>query len=343
VWNELQIKPTKDERAIRRAYADRLRALDPDRDPAAFLRLRAAYERALAMAAAAARKEQPRPGIDVAPHAETLVPSAPAMELLPPPAGPASHSMPLLALAREPTPEERDRVAAVQDIDAALSANDALAALVRLNSSLAKGQLHIADREYFLENIMRRAVQDHGIGPRPYLQLLHEVGWDIIPGAREVVTPARRAALSRADAERWYLDMQAKAARRYWIWNIPGVRKVRAAWRTSAQDATGARVLLGGHSLRISPAGLKRVFSLYRHYGFWIAHRFEPSNVARAQAILEREKWLRPIRRGFISVLIGICAVALVGALVAGGNPWGFLFLVLAFRLGRAVWNRMSD
>src|SRR5882757_5563857 len=48
MWDELGINPTDDPRAIRRAYAARLKTLDPDRDLQAFTRLRAALEQALA-------------------------------------------------------------------------------------------------------------------------------------------------------------------------------------------------------------------------------------------------------------------------------------------------------
>ena len=52
MWDELGLAPTRDERAIRVAYAARLRAgCNPEQDPEGFQRLRAAYERALRWAA----------------------------------------------------------------------------------------------------------------------------------------------------------------------------------------------------------------------------------------------------------------------------------------------------
>src|SRR5262245_4209679 len=47
MWNELAINPTRDSKAIRRAYAARLRTIDPDCDLQAFTCLRAALEQAL--------------------------------------------------------------------------------------------------------------------------------------------------------------------------------------------------------------------------------------------------------------------------------------------------------
>ena len=39
-WSILQLEPTDDTRAIKRAYADALRTIDVDQDPAAFTALR---------------------------------------------------------------------------------------------------------------------------------------------------------------------------------------------------------------------------------------------------------------------------------------------------------------
>jgi hypothetical protein len=46
-WDELGIAPTGDAVALRRAYVARLKTLDVDRDPAAFMRLRRAFDEAL--------------------------------------------------------------------------------------------------------------------------------------------------------------------------------------------------------------------------------------------------------------------------------------------------------
>ena len=56
MWDELGIAPCDDPKAIRRAYAARLKKLDPDRDPNGFARLRDAYEWALKRAGAEERR-----------------------------------------------------------------------------------------------------------------------------------------------------------------------------------------------------------------------------------------------------------------------------------------------
>jgi len=50
IWSILELEPTRDVSAIRRAYADKSRACHPEEDPTGFMRLREAYQAALAYA-----------------------------------------------------------------------------------------------------------------------------------------------------------------------------------------------------------------------------------------------------------------------------------------------------
>lgn len=50
IWKVLEIKETKDEEQIRQAYREKLSAVNPEEDQAGFMRLREAYEQALAFA-----------------------------------------------------------------------------------------------------------------------------------------------------------------------------------------------------------------------------------------------------------------------------------------------------
>lgn len=89
-WRRLGLEPTDDARAIRRAYAQRLKATDVDADPAAFVELRAALERALVLAARRARKPEPalalvETPVQQAPREPDIASSSPEVELEPAP------------------------------------------------------------------------------------------------------------------------------------------------------------------------------------------------------------------------------------------------------------------
>lgn len=59
IWMILELEPTRDEAAIQRAYARLSQTCRPEEDPAGFLRLRAAYQKALAYAREAAESGPP--------------------------------------------------------------------------------------------------------------------------------------------------------------------------------------------------------------------------------------------------------------------------------------------
>jgi hypothetical protein len=63
MWDELRIERTNDVRAIKRAYATRLKTERPDKDPLRFSVLREAYEAALAHAAGLVDEEAPKAAV----------------------------------------------------------------------------------------------------------------------------------------------------------------------------------------------------------------------------------------------------------------------------------------
>lgn len=77
IWDELGIAATSDERAIKRAYAARLRVTSPESDAAGYMKLRDAYEAAKSHAATL-RAVEANPGAAHAEQASTEAP--PAME-----------------------------------------------------------------------------------------------------------------------------------------------------------------------------------------------------------------------------------------------------------------------
>jgi hypothetical protein len=73
-WTVLEIAPGARADAIRRAYVAQLKAIDVDADPAAFMRLREAFDAALAGTTPMEPEREQRTEREIAPPTETVVP-----------------------------------------------------------------------------------------------------------------------------------------------------------------------------------------------------------------------------------------------------------------------------
>ena len=63
-WAILELDPTRDVSAIKRAYAERTKVCHPEENPEGFLRLRQAYQTALAYAGSGEETEVPSPDLE---------------------------------------------------------------------------------------------------------------------------------------------------------------------------------------------------------------------------------------------------------------------------------------
>ena len=97
--NALDLDTSADERAIRRAYAKRLKRIDQETDPAAFQALRESFEAALKWAAWQARQNVAMPAM--APVERPAVPAAPPAPVPPPPPPPRPTGPPTLRVVRD--------------------------------------------------------------------------------------------------------------------------------------------------------------------------------------------------------------------------------------------------
>lgn len=307
MWDVLGIAPTQDEKAIRRAYAARLRALDPDKDPAGFQRLRAAYEGALRMRA------RPQTVVSHAAPDPAPAPERPAAELPPE--------------QRERIAEDRERQEAAREINEALQQKNPRRALERFEGSLARGLIRLGEREYVLEGIMRTVVADQTIASQDFVDLVGLAGWSQMPRLYETVTQSRMPALQRAEAERWYLALRKRADESL-RWGQYGLDERR--------DIHGARLVADGTWFaHVTTSGFRparKWTEQARKYAPAIGFRFPPGRIERAETLVKRERLWRKLRVGAINTVKAAFLLMLIGAGIASAGT-GLIFLW--FLIGR--------
>lgn len=336
MWDELGIAPTTDIKTIRRAYAARLRTIDADLEPAAFQRLRSAYENALHRAA-----KPPRRALETA----TFVGSGEISPAIP---APLVHR-----LAAGPLQEDLDAAetrAALNVIRAALASRLYDEAFAAYDSGLAKGSFALYQRESVLDGMMQVIVSDKTVSPNAFCYFMKRAGWQTLPPARLRLSRARAMASERMEAEMWFMRMQDLAdgdpvpmpphKRRIALLLLVKLR----LWLHRRIERRNAHIFFGSwqfwHTSRTSVEDLRRKLSQYHRYENWLKERFEPENIARADRILRwRAQWekyalTKWAGRAFaICILIGFVIFALQAPGTAGLS--GMLLGLIAYRCFR--------
>jgi hypothetical protein len=240
MWEELGIVPTADPKAIRRAYAGRLRGLDPDQDPAGFQRLRQAFEAALSQAEQPARAAPQR--------ARELRPTPPTpksdTDPTPPPQVIAPSHRSTSEGNRSPLIDDNRRPSVVDDAQwravfhacrRSLVAGDVEAAFGRLMDGWAQGLIPIAEEDDIVAQVMAAAVDDRTLSGERFQFMARHLDWDRpITVHTDTNVALRESVLLRLDAETWYAALRDNATR-------------RDRWPTfvDQQERWLARVLLG--------------------------------------------------------------------------------------------------
>ena len=279
MWEELGIPATSDEFVVRRAYAARLKSLDIDREPAAFMRLRQAYEQALEDACPEARDPEQDTwqccdgDCDASP-AGTDDRTAEAPEPVPAPLGhnvrEADRRVPYAALAQFRA-EFYDLV----------NAGDTKAAVAALASALANGIVPLGAEAEYLRAAAVCARTDMALAPDMLIEIARMFGG----GAARFNDPLSEFAREfheKAEAMRWLARVEqdsARGDRLFGLWARYARRRTRVA--RAILDIANTNLLSS------DLPELRAEVDNARRYAPWLAGKIVPEPLEAKRAMLE--------------------------------------------------------
>lgn len=210
MWEELGIEPTFDAKAIRRAYAERLKSIAANADIAAFQRLRRAYEMALAIAA---RKEAlPAGGVSDAkpPFTRTGQPKRSSIGAEPIQASTLRSGMPSALSDLAP---EVNRF--LEALGRALEERDSRRALALLDEGMSKAFLPLRPEQPVIDRLAELLAEDQTLPAETFRRLAGSLGGGAAIGrsAAAPSTPLARA-IARLEAAGWYARLLTRAQQR---------------------------------------------------------------------------------------------------------------------------------
>jgi hypothetical protein len=335
LWDELGIAPSRDPKTIRRAYAARLRKLEPDRNPEAFARLRRAFEWALSRAG---REDGPDPSAEPPPPGADC--DAPTEDFVSLASG--SHAQ----VDREPPapaldPDDiRDRDLLIA-LDAALRQHDAKTAIALYYRAAATGALSLQGTDV-IGRLLAAAVDDVTLGGVAFRHLIRTVGLDASWSRGRIDAAVRHRVLARLRAEDWYDDLLTTAQQR--------------KGATARKRAKIARLLLGRIGRhwhpRVDKTALRSWLAQYKIHAAWLGRRIDPAWPERLERRLRRREtfWLVLYALFVGNMLIQALVLFAVGLVEGDVELWAFmvgaplaaLFLWIFLLLVQAiirVWN----
>jgi hypothetical protein len=362
LWDELGIAPCHDAKVIRRAYAARLKQLDPDRNPEAFARLRRAFEWALSGAGqpdrpAAAPLLASQNG-DAPLQESTDASTDESSEAADEDAGrdnarPAAHpdaQADLQPSARAPDRDDiRDR-GLLATLDAALQQRDATVATALYYRAAATGALSLQSADV-IGRLIAVAVDDARLSGTAFRDLIRTVGWDASWSRRRIDAELRRRVMARLAAEDWYDNLLATAQQR--------------KGRTARYRAKIARLLLGRIGRYWHPGvdktALRSWLTQYNTHAAWLEDRIDPAWPKKLeQRLRRREIFWHALYLIFVgNVLIQLLVLFAASVVEGGVDYWAvtvgaaffslfaWIFVLLVQKLMRlanpgfrARWNR---
>jgi hypothetical protein len=351
MWDELGISPCDDPKAIRRAYAARLKKLDPDRDPAAFARLREALELALAEAEGAAEPIQPsrapQPEAEDAhelwlndDHARQPPANHPAQNDAPPIEDPPTSPGAADAALQWHELAASDR-ALLNELESALDRRDATAAMNLYYRAAATGAVALHAAPPLLDRLFALSLDEPMVERTAFRELARSSGWDKPAPEPATASELRQRVLARLAAETWYDSLCAAAER---------------PRGTTRKQAKLARLMLGRigryRTPRIDRAALRTRLDEFRSHQIWLRDRIDPAWAEKLEKRWHRREiallavlflWLTAMLLNGIRLVImeGIEGTLSLGVIAA--TPFALAIMLwflklLATELRRLLW-----
>jgi hypothetical protein len=343
MWEVLGIAPTRDAKAIRRAYAARLRALGADPEAAAFQALRTAYERALARAAVAEPALEPvETGEELDAEADNGGFRALSLEEVSP--IDSGIPLPLRPLARVEVPAEvRDGAVLDREIATALQQRRYNEGFAAFDRGMASGILPLGAQTQFADRIMSALLQDGDLPAEDFIAFMRRVGWDS-HDSNVRISGVRRAATDRLNAELWYQHL-ARVARGGYRPNR-GDRahgRTMAHWLQRRSERASARVVVGMRhpflmGSKRSARELARLFAEAQHYATWLGTRLDKRTLDHIGRLLARDASWGAAARGTLSWILTIAVLAAVLAALYGAGYLPLAPIIVVLVLSTRRW-----
>jgi hypothetical protein len=320
MWQVLGIEATDDPSAIRRAYAARLKSLDPDRDPDAFKTLRQAYESALARAE---RRRSTSKKPERAHHtAEEDGDAGSESER-----DPTTQTNVVVHARPGPDPlladAEAESKAALQKFRRALAQREWLDAAAELVSASARGLLPLTQEEDLAAEVIGGAIADREFPSGDFAVLAIRLQWDApLPWNRGPHDALRQQVRGRLDADAWYHVIAEQASYR----PKPGLNLHARLWGDPKQIARTAAAMILGQAPHANALLFKKwldplVDQAERHQQH-LPGRIDPTVVAAIRTTLGSAKPVVAVskrknaRRYWLWIFLGVLLIHFLIALV---------------------------
>ena len=292
MWEVLGIAPTADITAVRRAYVAKLRAIDVEREPAAFIRLREAYEGALAAGANGESDEDAEWDEDFAEAQDETALAEEAVDIAPHARGARGRSF------SGPPPAPPAEIEIEKDpewaIDNALEKDGVVAAWRVFEHAMATGAIGLGQEAALMNRLVAAALDYRGPGSAAFFRSIIATLGATKPSRDDDLADLRTIITERLAAEKWLDEIENNAGQRAF-----GKRKF---------VVLASRILLGRkrryRRRQALLSAMQRLLGEYHVHHFWLHPRLGAEHMAALEKRLQRDFVIKKRRGNIIAIAV---------------------------------------